>query len=99
MLNNVKVLYVLDFVAFKDFHVQHTGSSRGLTPPAIGGRIRRIGKKNEGKGFLNVAALPSADPGVCALKCFLHFDFFEGFYEVAFADVVVALYRQTAVVT
>lgn len=55
LLNNVKVLYVLDFVAFKDFHVQHTGSSRGLTPPAIGGRIRRIGKKNEGKGFLNVA--------------------------------------------
>lgn len=53
LLNNVKVLYVLDFVAFKDFHVQHTGSSRGLTPPAIGGRIRRIGKKNEGKGFTN----------------------------------------------
>ena len=42
LLNNVKVLHVLDFVAFKDFHVQHTGSSRGLTPPAIGGRIRRI---------------------------------------------------------
>lgn len=37
MLNNVKVLYVLDFVAFKNFHVQHPGSSRGLTPPAIGG--------------------------------------------------------------
>ena len=54
LLNNVKVLYVLDFVAFKDFYVQHTGSSRGLTLPAIGGRIRRIGKKNEGKGFLNV---------------------------------------------
>ena len=54
LLNNVKVLHVLDFVAFKDFHVQHTGSSRGLTPPAIGGRIRRIGKKNEGKGFLHV---------------------------------------------
>ncbi len=45
LLNNVKVLYVLDFVAFKDFHVQHTGSSRGLAPPAIGGRIRRIGKE------------------------------------------------------
>lgn len=53
LLNNVKVLYVPDFVAFKDFYVQHTGSSRGLTPPAIGGRIRRIGKKNEGKGFTN----------------------------------------------
>lgn len=54
LLNNVKVLYVLDFFAFKNFHVQHTGSCRGLMPPAIGGRIRRIGKKNEGKGFMNV---------------------------------------------
>lgn len=53
LLNNVKVLYIPDFVAFKNFHVQHPGSSRGLTPPAIGGRIRRIGKKNEGKGFTN----------------------------------------------
>ena len=33
------------------------------------------------------------------LKRFLHFDFLEGFYEVAFADIVVALDRQTAVVT
>lgn len=53
LLNNVKVLYVPDFVALINFHVQHPGSSRGLTPPAIGGRIRRIGKKNEGKGFTN----------------------------------------------